>query len=66
MGVVFQKVDGHPIYFSPDAMLVIHWNEEGKVTSYEQRMFGEFVNFNHKKTFFPLSKHLAHCLRVVI
>ena len=45
----FQKVDGHPIYFSPDATLIIHWDEEGKVTSYEQRMFGEFVNFNRKK-----------------
>jgi regulatory protein YycI of two-component signal transduction system YycFG len=45
----FQKVDNHPIYFSPDAMLVIHWDEEGRVTNYEQRMFGEFVNFNLKK-----------------
>lgn len=45
----FQKVDNYPIYFSPDAMLVIHWDEEGRVTNYEQRMFGEFVNFNHKK-----------------
>lgn len=45
----FQKVDNSPIYFSPDAMLVIHWDEEGRVTNYEQRMFGEFVNFNRKK-----------------
>jgi len=45
----FQKADNYPIYFSPDAMLVIHWDEEGRVTNYEQRMFGEFVNFNHKK-----------------
>lgn len=45
----FQKVDNHPIYFSPDAMLVIHWDEEGRVTNYDQRMFGEFVSFNNKK-----------------
>lgn len=45
----FQKADDNPIYFSPDAMLVVHWDEEGRVTNYEQRMFGEFVNFNHKK-----------------
>ncbi len=45
----FQKADNYPIYFSPDATLVIHWDEEGRVTNYEQRMFGEFVNFNHKK-----------------
>ncbi len=45
----FQKVDNYPIYFSPDAMLVIHWDEEDRVTHYEQRMFGEIVNFNHKK-----------------
>ncbi len=45
----FQKVNNRPIYFSPDAMLVIHWDEEGKVTNYEQRMFGEFVDFNRKK-----------------
>ncbi len=45
----FQKANDNPIYFSPDAMLVIHWDEEGKVTKYEQRMFGEFVSFNRKK-----------------
>lgn len=45
----FQKADTYPIYFSPDATLVIHWDEEGRVTNYEQRMFGEFVNFNRKK-----------------
>ncbi|MFJ7935416.1 two-component system regulatory protein YycI [Sporosarcina sp. NPDC096371] len=45
----FQKADDNPIYFSPDAMLEIYWNEEGKVTNYKQRMFGEFVKFNHKK-----------------
>lgn len=45
----FQQADNYPIYFSPDAMLVIHWDEEGRVTNYEQRMFGEFVNFNQKK-----------------
>ena len=45
----FQKAESYPIYFSPDAMLVIHWDEEGRVTNYEQRMFGEFVNFNRKK-----------------
>ena len=45
----FQKVNANPIYFSPDAMLEIHWDEEGNVTHYDQRMFGEFVSFNRKK-----------------
>ena len=45
----FQKVNDNPIYFSQNAMLIVHWNEEGEVTNYEQRMFGEFVNLISKK-----------------
>ena len=30
-------------------MLTVHWNEDGEVTNYEQRMFGEFESFNRKK-----------------
>ena len=30
-------------------MLRIHWDEEGKVTNYEQSMLGEFDTFNRKK-----------------
>ncbi|CAM3192901.1 two-component system regulatory protein YycI [Filibacter tadaridae] len=49
----FQKVDDHPIYFSQDAMLTIYWNSEGKVTGYEQHMFGDFNKFNRKKDLLP-------------
>ena len=45
----FQKVKDNPIYFSRNAMLTIHWNEEGEVTNYEQSMLGEFGSFNRKK-----------------
>lgn len=44
----FQKVNNEPIFYSPRAMLVVHWNREGEVTMYEQSMLGEFVNFNRK------------------
>ena len=45
----FQKVNDNPIYFNQNAMLTLHWNEDGEVTNYEQSMFGEFVSFNRKK-----------------
>lgn len=47
--VFFQKVKNETIFYSPNAMLVVHWNKDGKVTYYEQRMLDEFVSFNHKK-----------------
>lgn len=45
----FQSVDDYPIYYNQNAMLKIYWDEDGAVTSYEQRMFGEFISFNKKK-----------------
>ncbi len=47
--ILFQKVKDNPIYFSRNAMLTLHWNEEGEVTNYEQSMLGEFGTFNRKK-----------------
>jgi regulatory protein YycI of two-component signal transduction system YycFG len=47
--LLFQRVKDNPIYFSRNAMLRLHWNEEGKVTNYEQSMLGEFGTFNRKK-----------------
>ena len=47
--LLFQKVKDNPIYFSRNAMLTLHWNEEGEVTSYEQSMLDEFGTFNRKK-----------------
>jgi regulatory protein YycI of two-component signal transduction system YycFG len=47
--LLFQRVKDNPIYFSRNAMLRLHWNEEGKVTNYEQSMLGEFGKFNRKK-----------------
>ena len=45
----FQQVDGEPIFYSTNAMLVIHWNDEHEVTKYEQRMLKDFTSFNKKK-----------------
>ena len=45
----FQKVDAYPIFFNKNAMLLINWDEDGNIISYEQSMFGEFINFNKKK-----------------
>ena len=47
--VFFQKVDGEPIFYSPNAMLTIYWNEDYEVTHYEQRMLEEFSSKNLKK-----------------
>lgn len=47
--IFFQKVDGEPIFYSPNAMLIIHWDENYEVTHYEQRMLEEFSSFNRKK-----------------
>ena len=49
----FQHVNKSPIYFNQNAMLTIHWNENGEVIGYEQRMFGEFVSYNRKKDLLP-------------
>ncbi|PIC99343.1 MULTISPECIES: two-component system regulatory protein YycI [unclassified Sporosarcina] len=47
--VFFQRVKNETIFYSPNAMLIIHWDKEGEVTHYEQRMLDEFLSFNHKK-----------------
>ena len=45
----FQKVESYPIFFNKNAMLTIHWDKDDNIISYEQSMFGEFINFNKKK-----------------
>ncbi|PIC83960.1 two-component system regulatory protein YycI [Sporosarcina sp. P1] len=47
--VFFQRVKNETIFHSPNAMLVMHWDKDGKVTHYEQSMLDEFLSFNHKK-----------------
>lgn len=47
--VFFQQVKNETIFYSPNAMLVMHWDKDGKVTHYEQRMLDEFSSFNQKK-----------------
>lgn len=47
--LLFQKVKDNPIYFSSNAKLVLHWNDKGEVTNYEQSMLHEFGTFNRKK-----------------
>lgn len=47
--IFFQNVKGHPIYYSTNAMLTIHWNEDEKIIAYEQKALEEFDLFNHKK-----------------
>jgi regulatory protein YycI of two-component signal transduction system YycFG len=47
--IFFQKVDDYPIFFNKNAILTINWDEDENIISYEQSMFGEFINFNKKK-----------------
>lgn len=47
--LLFQKVKDNPIYFSSNAKLVLHWNNKGEVTNYEQSMLDGFGTFNRKK-----------------
>lgn len=47
--VFFQKVDGEPIFYSPNARLTIFWDEDFEVTHYEQRMLEEISSKNLKK-----------------
>lgn len=47
--IFFQNVGGQPIFYSPNAMLVIHWNEKYEVDRYEQRMLEKFSNDTKKK-----------------
>lgn len=47
--LLFQKVKDNPIYFSSNAKLVLHWNDKGEVTNYEQSMLDGFGTFNRKK-----------------
>ena len=47
--VFFQQVKNETIFYSPNAMLIMHWDKDGKVTHYEQRMLDEFSSFNQKK-----------------
>lgn len=50
----FQQFDGRPIYYSPSTMLVVTWDESGRIQSYEQRMLRDFTNFNKKDLLSPL------------
>ncbi len=47
--VFFQRVKNETIFYSPNAMLVVHWDDDEEITHYEQRMLDDFVSFNHKK-----------------
>ncbi|MDN4608920.1 two-component system regulatory protein YycI [Sporosarcina highlanderae] len=47
--IFFQKVNGEPIFYSPNAMLTVHWDDNYDVTHYEQRMLKEFISYNRKK-----------------
>ncbi|WP_432362712.1 two-component system regulatory protein YycI [Sporosarcina sp. UB5] len=47
--IFFQKVDGEPIFYSPNATLTVYWDEDYEVTRYEQRMLEEFTSENLKK-----------------
>lgn len=47
--VFFQRVKNETIFYNYNAALIVHWNDKGNVTQYEQRMLDEFVSFNHKK-----------------
>lgn len=49
VALFFQKVDDYPIYFNPNAMLKVYWDDDENITNYEQRMLGEFISFNKKK-----------------
>lgn len=47
--IFFQRVNGEPIFYSPNATLTIYWDENNEVTHYEQRMLEEFSSDTHKK-----------------
>ncbi|MCM3638772.1 two-component system regulatory protein YycI [Sporosarcina luteola] len=47
--IFFQRVNGEPIFYSPNATLTIYWDENYEVTHYNQRMLEEFSSDNHKK-----------------
>ncbi|MCG7345810.1 two-component system regulatory protein YycI [Sporosarcina sp. ACRSL] len=47
--IFFQKVDGEPIFYSPNATLIIYWDDNFEVTHYEQRMLEKFSSDNLKK-----------------
>lgn len=46
----FQTVNDYPIYFNQNASLTVNWDEDENITGYEQKMFGEFISYNKKKT----------------
>lgn len=50
----FQQFEGRPIYYSPSAMLVVSWDIDENIQSYEQRMLKDFANFNEKDLLSPL------------
>ncbi|GKV57713.1 hypothetical protein NCCP2222_36600 [Sporosarcina sp. NCCP-2222] len=52
--VFFQVAGEEPIYFSPNAMLTVYWNDEGNITGYTQKMLKSFSNYNHKDLLTPV------------
>ena len=65
--LLFQKVDDNPIYFSRDAMLTLHWDEEGR----SDKLRAKYVWMNSvilivKKIFFLLLKQSVICIHAGI
>ncbi|QTD40148.1 two-component system regulatory protein YycI [Sporosarcina sp. Te-1] len=52
--VFFQVTGDEPIYFSPNAMLTVYWDDEGNITGYTQKMLKSFSNYNHKELLTPV------------
>lgn len=55
----FQTVNSFPIYFNQNASLIVRWDEDEMITGYEQKMFGEFISYNKKKTLLSPSEAIS-------
>lgn len=55
----FQTVNNYPIYFNQNASLIVRWDEDDMITGYEQKMFGEFISYNKKKTLLSPSEAIS-------
>lgn len=55
----FQTVNDYPIYFNQNASLTVYWDDDENITGYEQKMFGEFISYNKKKTLLSPSEAIS-------
>ncbi|TQR20044.1 hypothetical protein FG384_09105 [Psychrobacillus vulpis] len=51
--ILFQKVNSRLVYYNPNAMLIVHWNDEKEIIQYNQTILDNLEDYNESKNLLP-------------